>query len=334
MGSNERVRMREISQVNKKGIGHKIIDALRAYGPMSFAELTEKTGIPKSSLSMALKEMEDLKEINRDSVPREDKKGRQRHNKILIKLSPTLADPAYSTLDSLANVSPLVHLDIEAGKKILTDDVVQSAIEISNLRWSIKSNRITSKIDLRIADPELTELTLLKALARYMAENRELCRSPHDSLDIPFRPLEHSLIVPFPDYSELKMSKVDLAKYAKSLKYLPSPTPKTFMEHHGVHVSQIHNRYDEWLKSNIYPVLKFLMDKNLIKAFDDLMIWIDPLIDHRKNLAANFFWEEISQYSVYVLWPLWKVKANEIPKSFGVEVTHGGGKGFEKEGNT
>ncbi len=150
-------------------IKEKIILVLKE-NPSTFEELRKKTKLPKSTVSVYLSKLENEKCIERKRVPRKKRKGKQRRYErryeILIQLSPKFFAPAETVLRSLKSVVP--KLDVERGRELLTDDVVEVVLKIAAKDW----DPVERKFDESdfIVKGKLDESILIIGLARYSFE--------------------------------------------------------------------------------------------------------------------------------------------------------------------
>jgi hypothetical protein len=274
--------------------------------PGTFEELVKKTSLARTTLSEGLAELETAGRLECKTEPPK-KRGRGQRHRIVYQLVKSELAPVAKALRHLGKIG---EIDTELGRKLLTKPVVKAMIDISNLYYGSdaqgKNCQIRSELDLDPggrAKPEFNELTLLKALARYNIENCMVPHSPNGSFKWGFLPGLMPLC-PFPcnlpHYLDVKM------------------TP---------------DEYDKWLKSNVLPGIKFLINKNFLKKFDKLMVWIRPLIEvggmrtdpinrpclwnevvpSKKNLAAIVVSANEKDYLDFVLWPLWEAKKKELP---------------------
>lgn len=293
-----------ISKEQKK---NQIIEEIEENGPGHLSELSKRTGLSKSTVHRLRDELDDEGRIQR----RLDTEGEKQ--RILIDVSEKEASPVSRTIRHLKSSAPFSNLDEKKGKEIITEEVKETILKVTNLNWSSSSQEIYSKLieaergkeDRKtkqaarkaFAEPELNEYTLLKALARYNSEVKEV---PH-SKDCEFHVLGPGRFIN---------------------EYLPAWTE----------VNLTPDEYEAWILENMFPATKVIRDRELLEEFDKLLLWIRPLVQmkgmrddlekrpqywnevipSKENLASKVFEKEEKEY-YWILEPLWESKIeNEL----------------------
>jgi len=154
-----------------------IVQALEKF-PMTFEELVKETGRARITVAEGLAELEKQGRIERKVEP--PLSGKRRH-RIVIHLTEKELTPLERALRHLEGITAAQKIDIESGRKLLTDDVVQAILEITSLEWNPAEEEFEPTPSLSLG---FDEAVLVVALARYHFEARVVLRidNPHDSL--------------------------------------------------------------------------------------------------------------------------------------------------------
>ena len=289
-----------------------IIECLRP-GPRTFGGIRkELKNRPPTTLFTHLKKLEKLGYIERD--PRDQR---------ILRLTYRVSEPEWRTLQNL-NALSLVPLDIEAGRKLLTKEAVETAMVVSSLGpnpgehhprpqcihppslicYREREEEFNKKFEkylpyLPPLRPELNESTLLTALARFNAE--------------------------------LRITE----GIERGVDFLPLTAPEELRR-------LLRRGRDD---PEVFPVLCMAKKTGTAENFLGLLDWVRPLIEGpfyvearrayredpkaffhgRKperiaglemrsiifsspNLASALFWERLHEYERGVLFPLWMRK--------------------------
>lgn len=201
--------------------------------------------------------------------------------KILIELSDELQDPVATTLRHLSAASPIVYLDLERGRKLLTDEVIEGVKELAQYE-------LTTEYEVEIR--ELNEVCLLKALSRYYTE-RYLIRELFQAPDI------------FNDRHP------DLARHLSDV---------FFSEEKKIDIENLRDFYEKNNENQgILPALSIARERRIGYRLDEIVNWIHPLLEElhvvekegeektkgfeimfTPNLAASLFWSQVKVYLV------------------------------------
>jgi DNA-binding transcriptional ArsR family regulator len=303
-------------------------------GSSTFTGLKKQTGIAYSTLSEHLKELE-----KNGMIEREYKKG-----KILIRLPYAALTPIERTLRHLESTVPSPQkLDIELGRKLLTDEVVNAILEISTL-----SSR---KFGLTPQTPECHHPTIVQCYK----EREGIIKGVFAHLGAPFKKLEideyHLLRALARFYVELclvnafKRVEFDRLSYLLTIDF-PPPEKLTVKDLEAYNQKeQIIQLLKRRKDSEVLPALEIARLTGTIKQFERLLAWIRPLTEFPDpslhelinfvwmndiqigfpswNLAGEVFRLEISNYFENTLVPSWHEKS--APQSRGEKEKEKGG---------
>ncbi len=233
----------------------KIIETLEE-APGTFEEICKRVKLARTTLSEGLTELENQARIERTVEPPKER-GRGKKHRAVISLSGKEMDPVIRALRHLEKVTTVPLIDIERGKELLTDDVVNAILVISTLypekgetpntpecphpaSWKCHKDEEVGLKEVGIVFKlELDEYHLLKALARYDRERFRAGCVEHtgDASDL----LKIGLQEWLEREAEVVMKKVS--------------NPETF------------------------PMLSVVRKRGVVEKFDALLEWISPLVD-------------------------------------------------------
>lgn len=300
----------------------QLIIAVLRKAPRTFTKLQETTRLSTSTLSDRLKKLEDLDYVERSP-----------NDKRIIQLTPKASSPQWKTLQNLAAVCPTIHLDIDAGVKLLTDNVVNALLVISTLGQNFE------KLPLVFDCPHPSTLICYKD------------RIEHDKKAFP----QHQHLIPKIELNEyhflkglsrfnheLKLTE-DLDREIDPLRLEPALFRSGLYSYEREFVELLKRGTED---PEIFPALGVARQTGTVEQFESILDWIRPLIEGlefaegRKiyqedrvkffggrdfgkipgfemksitwfslsNLAAIVFSQEKSNYLENVLFPLWSKK--------------------------
>lgn len=230
-----------------------VIEALEE-APGTFTEVYERVDMAKSTFNDSLKELEDKDEVERYY----DKERRA----TLIRLSEKLVDSVEKALRHLENLTVRSILDLEKGRELLNEGYVLDAVtRISTLQWLpephnhwLSSSEYWDKVrefedtkyerSLDTIKKEFNEYKLIKTLARYFTDR---------------------YLMPNFSYGEYKGFLTPEMLGPENL----FETEKEFQEF-----------LDEKYKDRkLFPVIWAIEQMGIKKEFDELLLWIRPLLE-------------------------------------------------------
>lgn len=190
-----------------------IINVLEKDGPGKFEQLLKRTGLARSTFNLELKELDKEGQIEYEPF----KANRGRRYGYLIKLTAVASTPVESALRHLESlVLPPQKLDIELGRKLLTDPVINAIKKIDATRFSKYFQPLMPQTFSRA---KFNEFMLLTALACYYCERYRL---PRLSKQVQTTGMKRALAVQSRGYTALPIvRRRDLTRqFEKLLKWI------------------------------------------------------------------------------------------------------------------
>ncbi len=319
----------------------KIEEALEK-GPKTFEDLVIETGLARTSLSECLSKMEEEGKIIRKVAPPLER-GPGKRYRILIELVDNT--PVGRTLRHLSNISSLIQLDVEKGKEILTNDVIDTILVISSLE--IRRSKKGKLLDC----PHSQSFACYR---EWMEETKEMRETLEGGLKTQYQLFEYSL-------NEAELIR-GLARFNWELLRTELETLFTYLVseiplHPGTREAWTYalkkpEELEEFFKDKrddpeIFPALNVARNYNTTRQLEELLEWIRPVVegpeisrvrevyqkDRKKfyeiygmpyskissfeikaiaccgtNLVATLFKQEERSYEEHVLIPLWVPK--------------------------
>lgn len=245
-----------------------IIEALDE-GPDRWQEVYERVDMAKSTFNDSLKDLENKEEVERYY----DKDERA----TLIRLTEKLDEPVERTLRHLENITVRSTLDLKKGRELLNENYVLDAVaRISTLKW--------------LSEPHNHWLSL----SEYRDEVQKIDNPDH----------ERTLDSIEEEFNEYRLVRV-LARYFTDRYLLPN---FSYGEYKGVltpemlgpeNLFETEEKFQEFLDEKYkdrksFPVIWAIEQMGIKKEFDELLLWIRPLLEsdyfreirtHREDLG-------------------------------------------------
>lgn len=213
----------------------KIIEALEEKKG-TFTEVLKRVDISKATFSKSLQDLEEKNKVTRyyDS------------GKVIIRLTEETMDAVERTLRRLDRITERPTLDLEGGRRLIIEEVVEWIKETGTYEWNPREGRITSgreKGEKR--EEDFNEHLLLKSLTRYLIErNIFVWGRSEETLKNYF----DKILTTHPVY---RLVNKEFQEIAKS---------------EGFDIEHL-------------PVFKAAKEKGIIGNIGNLLVWIRPLVE-------------------------------------------------------
>lgn len=235
----------------------EIIEALNE-GEDTHSGLSERVDVTEGTVSKAVKKLEEKGEVEKY----------YKEGSVYIRLSEEMTNPIERTLRNLNKTTVRSFLDFEKGRELLTEEVIETIIDIYSLAWYEPASTWNLKIDEKAEDlyeiPGINVYKLLKGLARYFLEAKTL---DWKTQDIP----RHITFL------EPRFLRVCVKHVKKG-----NEREKEF--HNQVDLIK---KISQKEKDNpvLFPVVNRCRERNVKDRFEGLLSWLKPLFCSQMELG-------------------------------------------------
>lgn len=276
------------ARLNHRATKDKIIETIEEV-PGTFEELASRVGVARSTFSICASELDREGRIERRIEPPKER-GRGKRHRVIIQLSEKELGSVARTLKHLEKITATPRIDVEKGKEILTDDVIDAILVCSSLS------------------------------ARKPSKTPRLPGCPHPPMFECYRERVEDRKKRFPDIEErmrkagFNPSKFELnehklltalARFNTELGYIESLNYGLDISPFGFGLArfpqlwhlQKNKRLNNLLKRRVenpemFPIHGVERKTNTIKQFEALLDWIRPLIEGLEFVEARESYHE------------------------------------------